>query len=202
MHRAFPQRLVDRFGEAMLAHRLRREIVATQIANDLVDRMGITFVHRLCSSTGMEPAQVAEAYVIVRDVFHLPHWFRQIEALDHGVAADTQLTLMEDLMRLGRRATGWFLRSRRQSLVAARDVAHFAPQVAALGLKLDELLQGAAREQWQERHQAFAEAGEPELLARLVAASNPTYSPPPSLESALPHISVPQQVRPASFTVG
>jgi len=202
MHRAFPQRLVDRFGEAMLAHRLRREIVATQIANDLVDRMGITFVHRLCSSTGMGPAQVAEAYVIVRDVFHLPHWFRQIEALDHGVAADTQLTLMEELMRLGRRATRWFLRSRRQSLDAARDVAHFAPQVATLGLKLDELLQGAAREQWQERHQAFAEAGVPELLARMVAASNHLYMLLPILEVAEQTGHEPLQVARAFFAVG
>src|SRR5690606_28004701 len=41
MQRAFPPQLVERFGEAMRNHRLRREIVATQIANDLVDRMGI-----------------------------------------------------------------------------------------------------------------------------------------------------------------
>ena len=42
-------------------------------------------------------------------------------------------------MRLGRRATRWFLRSRRNELDAARDVAHFGPYLAALGLKLDEL---------------------------------------------------------------
>ena len=184
MQKAFPHPLVEQFGEAMRNHRLRREIVATQIANDLVDRMGITFALRLRSSTGMGAAQVAAAYVIVRDIFHLPHWFRQIESLDYGVAADTQMALMDELMRLGRRATRWFLRSRRQALDAARDVAHFGPQVAALGMKLDELLQGTAREQWQERHQAFAEAGVPELLARMVAASNHLYMLLPILEVA------------------
>ena len=202
MQHAFPQQLVERFGEALGNHRLRREIVATQIANDLVDRMGITFAQRLCSSTGMGAAQVAEAYVIVRDVFHLPHWFRQIESLDYGVSADTQLALMDELMRLGRRATRWFLRSRRQALDAANDVAHFAPQVATLGMKLDELLQGAAREQWQERHQAFAEAGVPELLARMVAASDQLYMLLPILEVAEQTGQEPLLVARAFFAVG
>ncbi|KHL68687.1 NAD-specific glutamate dehydrogenase [Pseudomonas flexibilis] len=202
MQRAFPPQLVERFGEAMRNHRLRREIVATQIANDLVDRMGITFAQRLCSSTGMGAAQVAEAYVIVRDVFHLPHWYRQIESLDYGVSADTQLALMDELMRLGRRATRWFLRSRRQTLDAARDVAHFGPPVATLGVKLDELLQGAAREQWQERHQAYAEAGVPELLARMVAASDQLYMLLPILEVAERTGHEPLLVARAFFAVG
>jgi NAD-specific glutamate dehydrogenase len=60
-----------------------------------------------------------------------------------------QLALMDELMRLGRRATRWFLRSRRNELDAARDVAHFGPHLAALGLKLDELLEGPTREGWQ-----------------------------------------------------
>jgi glutamate dehydrogenase len=111
METAFPPTLVSKFAEAMRRHRLKREIVSTQIANDLVNHMGITFVQRLKESTGMSPANVAGAYVIVRDIFHLPHWFRQIEGLDYQVSADVQLELMDELMRLGRRATRWFLRA-------------------------------------------------------------------------------------------
>ena len=133
METAFPPTLVSKFSDAMRRHRLKREIVSTQIANDLVNHMGITFVQRLKESTGMSPANVAGAYVIVRDIFHLPHWFRQIEALDYQVSADVQLELMDELMRLGRRATRWFLRSRRNEQNAARDVAHFGPHLAAAG---------------------------------------------------------------------
>ncbi|PRW93611.1 hypothetical protein C7A07_27810, partial [Pseudomonas fragi] len=78
--------------------------------------------------------------------------FRQIEALDHQVSADVQLELMDELMRLGRRATRWFLRSRRNEQDAGRDTAHFGPHLAALGLKLDELLEGPTREGWQNRY--------------------------------------------------
>ncbi|MFP5338584.1 MAG: NAD-glutamate dehydrogenase domain-containing protein, partial [Gammaproteobacteria bacterium] len=202
MDSAFPQQLAERFRAAMLQHRLKREIVATQIANDLVNNMGITFVQRLNEATGMSAANVAGAYVIVRDIFHLPHWFRQIEALDYKVPADLQLKLMDELMRLGRRATRWFLRNRRSELDAARDVAHFGPRVAALGLKLDELLQGSTRDHWQERYRRYTEAGVPELLARMVAGTSHLYTLLPILEAADETGQVPAQVAAAYFAVG
>ena len=202
METAFPKLLTERYREAMLQHRLKREIVSTQIANDLVNNMGITFVQRLREATGMSAANVAGAYVIVRDIFHLPRWFRQVESLDYKVPAELQLKLMGELIRLGRRATRWFLRNRRGELDAARDVAHFAPRVAALGLKLDSLLQGGTRELWQSRYQRYTEAGVPELLARLVAGTSHLYTLLPILEAADETGQSPAQVAAAYFAVG
>ncbi|MCP3749328.1 NAD-glutamate dehydrogenase [Pseudomonas sp. SBB6] len=202
METAFPPSLVSKFAEAMRRHRLKREIVSTQIANDLVNNMGITFVQRLKESTGMSPANVAGAYVIVRDIFHLPHWFRQIEALDYQVPAEIQLTLMDELMRLGRRATRWFLRSRRNEQDAGRDVAHFGPKIAALGLKLDELLEGPTRERWMTRYQGFVDAGVPELLARMVAGTTHLYTLLPIIEASDVTGQDPAEVAKAFFAVG
>gem|GEM_PF-2135347 len=121
----------------------------------------------------------------MRDIFHLPHWFRQIEALDGKVSADVQLQLMEELMRLGRRATRWLLRSRSASeMDAAAAVAHFGAQVVALGLKLNELLASEMLTQWEKRYQGFSEAGVPELLARMVAGVNHLYTLLPIIEAA------------------
>lgn len=202
METAFPPTLVSKFSEAMRRHRLKREIVSTQIANDLVNHMGITFVQRLKESTGMSPANVAGAYVIVRDIFHLPHWFRQIEALDYQVSADVQLELMDELMRLGRRATRWFLRARRNEQNAARDVAHFGPHLKELGLKLDELLSGEIRENWQSRYQAYVAAGVPELLARMVAGTSHLYTLLPIIEASDVTGQNPADVAKAYFAVG
>jgi glutamate dehydrogenase len=202
METAFPPTLVSKFSDAMRRHRLKREIVSTQIANDLVNHMGITFVQRLKESTGMSPANVAGAYVIVRDIFHLPHWFRQIEALDYQVSADVQLELMDELMRLGRRATRWFLRARRNEQNAARDVAHFGPHLKELGLKLDELLSGEIRETWQARYQAYVEAGVPELLARMVAGTTHLYTLLPIIEASDVTGQDPADVAKAYFAVG
>ncbi|MBZ9783994.1 NAD-glutamate dehydrogenase [Pseudomonas sp. REP124] len=202
METAFPPTLVNKFSDAMRRHRLKREIVSTQIANDLVNHMGITFVQRLKESTGMTPANVAGAYVIVRDIFHLPHWFRQIEALDYKVSADVQLELMDELMRLGRRATRWFLRSRRNEQNAARDVAHFGPHLKELGLSLNELLTGPTLENWKTRYEAYVEAGVPELLARMVAGTSHLYTLLPVIEASDVTGQDPAEVAKAFFAVG
>ena len=201
METAFPPRLAQEYGEAMRRHRLKREIVSTQIANDLVNHMGITFVQRLKESTGVGSAQVAAAYVVVRDVFHLPFWWRQIEALDNQVPADLQLTMMDELMRLGRRATRWYLRSRRNDLDAARDVAHLGPRVKALAMRLDELLEGPARDEWMARYQTYVEAGVPELLSRVVAGTGHLYTLLPIIESADLTGREPTEVASAYFAV-
>ncbi|WP_322978199.1 NAD-glutamate dehydrogenase [Pseudomonas sp. C11] len=202
METAFPAILTEKFGDAMRRHRLKREIVSTQIANDLVNHMGITFVQRLKESTGMSAANVAGAYVIVRDLFRLPHWWAQIEALDYKVPAELQLQLMDELMRLGRRATRWFLRSRRNELDAARDVAHFAPRIEALVGRLDELLEGPAREQWLARYQSYVEAGAPEELARVVAGTSHLYTLLPIIEAADVTGKDASEVATAYFAVG
>ncbi len=202
METAFPPLLAEKFGDAMRRHRLKREIISTQIANDLVNHMGITFVQRLKESTGMSAANVAGAYVIVRDVFRLPYWWSQIEALDYKVPADLQLQLMDELMRLGRRATRWFLRSRRNELDAARDVGHFAPRLEALAKQLDGLLEGPAREQWQARVQDYVEQGVPEELARAVAGTSHLYTLLPIIEAADITGQDPAQVGAAYFAVG
>lgn len=202
METAFPPLLATKFGEPMRRHRLKREIVSTQIANDLVNHMGITFVQRLKESTGMSAANVAGAYVIVRDLFRLPHWWQQIEALDYKVSADLQLQLMDELMRLGRRATRWFLRNRRNDLDAARDVAHFAPRIEALVGRLDELLEGPARELWLARFQAYVEAGVPEELARVVAGTSHLYTLLPIIEASDVTGQEPDRVAAAYFAIG
>ncbi|WP_373186528.1 NAD-glutamate dehydrogenase [Halopseudomonas sp.] len=168
---AFPDVLEKKYPDALNAHRLRREIISTQLANDLVNHMGITFLRRLQQSTGSPPSELARGYVVARDVFRLQTHFASIEALDYQVPAEVQLELMDDLMRLGRRATRWFVRNRRSDLAPEREVAHFAPRVEALAEQFDSLLEGPVRGQWQARFEAYASAGVPEPIARLVAGT-------------------------------
>ena len=74
--------------------------------------------------------------------------------------------------------------------------------VAALGLKLDELLQGGTRELWQARYERYTDAGVPELLARMVAGTNHLYTLLPILEAADETGQPPAEVAAAYFAVG
>jgi glutamate dehydrogenase len=64
----FPPALVERFGHLLPGHRLRRELVASVVANDVVNRMGATFVTRVAGDTGATPASVAAAYWVASAV--------------------------------------------------------------------------------------------------------------------------------------
>jgi glutamate dehydrogenase len=155
---------------------LRREIIATQIANDMVNHMGITFVERLNQSTGADAASIALAWIIARDVFRIDNWWDRIEALDYHVSASLQMELMQDLMRLMRRAVRWLLRNRRAELNIQNHMERFADSVWAITSNLPEYLGEQACAVWEKRHSDLASAGLPKDLAQVLAGTGYLYS--------------------------
>ncbi|MBV0932263.1 NAD-glutamate dehydrogenase [Marinobacterium weihaiense] len=173
---AFPQRLQDQYGEALYTHRLHREIVATQIANQMVNLMGINFVERLMTSTGADIEHVVRAYVLARDVFSLQTTWEGVEALDYRVDAQTQLDMMLELQHLIRRAARWFVRNRPAVLDCEQERAHFAPHLESISCNLGDLLCGEPCEAWHQAYSHYTDAGVPAKLAQVVAGSRSLYS--------------------------
>ncbi len=176
LENAFPQVLVKDFRPAMYNHRLKREIVANQLANDLIDHGGIAFIHRLIDSSGAEAAEIARAYVVARDVFGIHSFWQQIEELDYRVSSDVQYGMMQDLMRLIRRATRWFLRPHLANMSVSDVIALYEPKVRMLSETIGERLRGAQLESWSQRREELMEQGVPEHLADQVAATSGLYS--------------------------
>jgi glutamate dehydrogenase len=52
-------------------HRLRRDIIATELANEMIDRFGICFIHKLMHQTGRSLEEVVRAYLSLRNFFDL-----------------------------------------------------------------------------------------------------------------------------------
>jgi len=176
MYKVFPQDLTRKFSKELGDHQLRREIISTQIANDMVNHMGITFVERLRQSTGADAASVALAWIIARDVFRLDTWWDKIEYLDYFIPAKVQIELMNDLMRLIRRAVRWLLRNRRAELSIQTHMERFADNVWMITSNLPEYLGAQAREEWKRRHDELVDSGLPEELASVVSGTNYLYS--------------------------
>lgn len=172
----FPSKLVERFGKEVHNHKLRREIIATQIANDMVNHMGITFVERLRQSTGASSAAVALSYIIARDAFRLEYWWEQIEALDYKVSSDTQIHMMGELMRLIRRACRWLLRNRRSELNVAANMEKFAKGIQDISSNLSNYLTGDPKVEWEKIYNKLTKEGVPDKLAETVAGAGHLYS--------------------------
>ncbi|WP_430462681.1 NAD-glutamate dehydrogenase [Thalassolituus sp. LLYu03] len=173
---AFPATLADGFREPLYRHRLRSEIIATQLANDMVNYMGITFVNRLHDSTGATVTDIAAAYITARDVFSLDEHWAAITQLDYRIPSALQEDMMSDLMRLVRRAARWFLRNRRSNMDIAAEVARFRPAVQAIAASMGRMLKGSALDRWTQVYQDRVEAGVPEALAAVTAGAANLYA--------------------------
>ena len=57
--RYFPKAIAQKFPDALEQHRLRREIIATQLANSMINRGGPSLVVRIADQTGAAPAGIA-----------------------------------------------------------------------------------------------------------------------------------------------
>ncbi len=167
--RYFPALLRDKFGAFIPRHPLKREIVATHVLNSMVNRVGVTFTHRIAEATGAKPAQVVRAYLAAREVFgHVALW-QQVEALDNRVPDAVQAELLIEEGQLTARATTWFLRSRRLADPLEKTFARYTPAVAAMFERLGpEAGQSAAAQAW-------IGAGVPSALAQRVAAADGLY---------------------------
>ena len=146
--RYFPRLLRKNYAKPIQQHRLRREIVGTSVANSIVNRGGITFVSQIAEELQAEPAIIARAYTIARDVFHLRPVWGAIQSLDNEVSAAVQIDMHRAVRQLHRRATLWFLKNRPVEagtrFAIAPAIEAFQPGVAELAGHLEPLLSGAA----------------------------------------------------------
>ncbi len=164
----FPPVLAERYAAAIAKHPLRRPIVTTMLANEVVDGGGLTFVHRLTTEVSAGPGDAVRAYQVVTQVFAL-------DALRADVAAGdvTLPTRVGDRLTLGARrlldrAARWFLTHRPQPLAVGAEIARFSPAVALLVDRVPSLLRGAEKDGFGERVEAAVEGGAPVELARRV----------------------------------
>jgi glutamate dehydrogenase len=166
----FPAPLPERYGRAMLDHRLRREIISTVVANQLVDRAGTTFAFRLGEETGASPPTLARGYAVARDVFEMRDFWRQVEDLDNQVPAEIQLQMLIDGRRLVERAARWLVLEAPGAIQIEHQVQRFEPGAKLLMQALPEILDGAEAEAFETRVSELSEAGVPRTLARAAAA--------------------------------
>jgi glutamate dehydrogenase len=143
LHAAFPPAMQKRFGQAIDDHRLRPEIIATKMANRVVNRLGLVTPFELADEEGAALSQIAAAYFAVDAIFHLESLFEAIEQV--ALPETTRLALLA--------AAGAAARLHVADVIAAAggDVAPgalaeaLAPGVKRLESRLDTLLKQEAR---------------------------------------------------------
>ena len=154
--RYFPTPLQTRFAGVMQQHRLKREIISTQVTNSMINRMGASFALRMQEDTGAEPAIVAKAFTIAREIFNARDFWAQVEALDNQVRSELQTRALLAMWLLLRQATRWLLSRRGQALDIKFMVDRLAPGLS--------IMQQSMQSEASEYERALIEAGEKPYL--------------------------------------
>ncbi|MBX9644387.1 MAG: NAD-glutamate dehydrogenase, partial [Novosphingobium sp.] len=163
----FPAPMRGKFKQDILAHRLRREIIATKLTNRMVNRLGLIHPYELAEEEGATLAQVAAAFVAAERLLGMPAIWQAIETtamsetariLLFDRAASAMADHMADLLRVGA-----------GTLVPSKLVAELEGGVGEIAGDLGRLLASEAKAQSGKMLAMLAEAGAPAAEAAMVA---------------------------------
>jgi glutamate dehydrogenase len=167
----FPAPLRQRFADLMPEHRLKREIIATRVTNNMVNRMGAYFAMRIKEDTGASSATVAKAFTVAREIFEARSYWHELEKYDACVPAEQMYRIYLEIWNLMRQSTrrlitlpGGF------AIDISSKVNRFGPGMRDFRNALPEILTVIEREALDQRVHDLREAGfEAEFAVRLAA---------------------------------
>ncbi|MGF1454719.1 MAG: NAD-glutamate dehydrogenase [Alphaproteobacteria bacterium] len=200
--RYFPAVLGERYRGALAGHRLRREIIATVLANDLVNKAGITMIHRIEESMGIAGPEIARGYVISREIFGLPSLQDRINGLDLEVPTDVQVRSHRLIIDFMRRQVPWFLRYRPMGLDIGPVVEAYRGPVLRLAAGLEDMLSPFEAQQLESHLDQGRRDGLEETIARPLALLEPLSSATDIIDVARNWNWTPEATGAAYFAVG
>lgn len=172
----FPTPIRERFAEAIGRHRLRREIVATVLANEIINRAGITYVSRVAEESGVSVDDIARGYVVAREVIDLGQIWEDIDGLDNEVDSALQTDIVLGAKELLHRKASWFVRHMPLPLDLSKTIGEYAAGACALLGEPESALTESELVRFGARLAEIEEGGVPHELAKRAAAFGPMAS--------------------------
>ncbi|WP_343907638.1 NAD-glutamate dehydrogenase [Nocardioides aquiterrae] len=198
----FPHPVRDGFEQQIHDHPLRREIIVTQVVNDLVNGAGMTFWPRLAGETGATADELARANFVAREIFGSLPMRRELMSFDNNLDAAVQTRMRLEMRTLVERASRWLVNNRRPPVDSQGTVDQFAGPVQRAMAELPDLMTGRELAAYVERRDRLVGEGVPEDLASKVAVLPPAYTLLNIVEIALREDLDPADVARVHFALG
>ncbi len=158
----------------MRRHRLRRDIIATVVANDMINRCGPSFPSRGMPAAGADAQAFTAGYEAAKAVLEIPPLWDAVAALDGKAPASGQMALFRRISAALRGATFWLARrAAREKLEVDGLVKRYGPDFKALHRLMPGILSPIEQASVQARIQHLVEAGAPADMAQAVAVLQP-----------------------------
>jgi len=163
--RYFPETLRKRYADLLPGHRLSRQILATLISNDIVNRMGPSFVKRIQVDTGADVVTIARAYMVARQLCRAGHLLRTIEAHDYEIPAGAQMSMMFEVSRTLRHICYWLIEQFGEDLVIETAVERLKERMQTMYTRTAAIISTPARRRHENARDAYVAMGVPDKLA-------------------------------------
>ena len=164
---AFPQAMHEAFGTEIAHHRLRREIIATKLANRVINRLGPVHPFELVEEEGCSLAQVAAAFVAAERLLDCGATWALLDHAD--MAEEARLAMFDRTARALRGHIADVLRAGHGTEAVDDLIEDLAGGVGLLSHTAAELLRGEAHVEGRRLAAELAAAGIPgEIAARVV----------------------------------
>ncbi len=175
LYRYFPTPMRERFRIQMDQHPLRREIIVTQVVNELINAAGITFYHRLSQETGASEVDLVRAHLVCSEVYGTHDLLTEIAALDNQIDAKVQTEMRLAVRTLVERATRWLVTNRRPPLDSQGTVDFFGDQVRIVMTAMPDVMTGVVVDAFEHTRDRLLKSGVPVELAVKIAVLPPAY---------------------------
>ncbi len=144
----FPTQLRKKFNNVILNHSLRKEIIATQITNDIVNFTGIYFVNNVAKTTGYSISEVVKATLVVVEAFGLNELWNQLSYLDSSIASNIQSEMFIATSKLIERSVVWLVKN-----VKIEDISTSAKNYQKIYTDLYPILATVMAKDYKESYQ-------------------------------------------------
>ncbi len=198
----FPTLMRKDFESQIADHPLRREIIVTQVVNDLVNGAGMTFWPRLAGETGASAAELTRANFVAREIFGSLPLREELETYDNVLDAQVQTRMRIEMRTLVERASRWLVTNRRPPLDSQATVDFFSDPVQKVMGELPGLITGREHTAYLGRRDRLVGQGVPEELATRVAVLNVAYTLLGTVETAVREELDPAEVARLHFALG
>lgn len=170
----FPTLMQKDFKEEILTHQLRREIIATQITNFIVNRVGINFINQISQESGFGLVEVVKSFIIACDSYGLRKIWEEIENLTN-VKAEIQAQMFLSTTKLLERSISWLLRNQPSGDLTS-IVSRFKKIASELSEILSDVLAQASQESYEKKVTKYNLNNVSKDLAAQLAAMDPIAS--------------------------
>jgi len=172
----FPEKLQKTDVKFLSTHRLHREIVATILTSQIIDRMGATFMQRTYEDTGATVGAIAKAYVVSVELFGAEDIWKSIEELDLKIKPKNQIEGSLIVWNQIRQSVRWILNKFGHNFDISSVISQLKEDVGQYTSNIEKALPQKDVKALSKRQMLLLKHSYPESLAKKIARSEFSYA--------------------------